>query len=192
MMTRLLRPIAVACARRLLGILDEAQYEDLISKFKSCGRDIKMFYPLSIFGAENMVLGDNVTIDSFTHIWGEGGIRIGNRVMIASNSVITTLTHDHSAEDMQQTLISKEIVIEDDVWIGAHCTILPGVTIGKGAVVGAGSVITKNVEPYSIVVGAPARFLKYRDVAARLKPFVQFETSGQGNENLRRNDSGRA
>jgi acetyltransferase-like isoleucine patch superfamily enzyme len=166
MMNRLLRPIAVAFARRLLGILDEAQYEDLIAKFKSCGRDIKMFYPVSILGAENMVLGDNVTIDSFTHIWGQGGIRIGNRVMIASNTSITTLTHDHSKECMQKTLLKKEIVIEDDVWIGAHCTILPGVTIGKGAVVGAGSVVTKNVEPYAIVVGAPARLLKYRNVTS--------------------------
>lgn len=120
--------------------------------------------PICIQGADNVILGDDVAISSFVHMWGDGGIRIGNRVMIASHTAITTLTHDYREERMQGTLLRKEVVIEDDVWIGAHCTIMPGIRIGKGAVVGAGSVVTRNVEPYAIVIGSPARVWKYRDL----------------------------
>ena len=85
--------------------------------------------------------------------------------MIASHVVITTLTHDYHEECMQGTLLQKAVVIEDDVWVGAYATIMAGVTFGKEAVVEAGSVVTKNVEPYSIVVvGVPANLLKYRPV----------------------------
>lgn len=166
-MKRLFRPIVINCASRLLNLLKEAQLHNLAPRFKSCGCHITLFYPLCVYGAENMTVGDNVSIGAFTHIWASGGIRIGNRVMIASNNAITTLTHDYHLANMQKTLLCKEIVIEDDAWIGAHSTILPGVTIGKGAVVGAGSVVTKDVEPYAIVVGVPARLLKYRDIIAQ-------------------------
>ena len=64
---------------------------------------------------------------------------------------------------MQGTLIKREVVIEDDAWIGTHAIIMPGVTIGRGAVVGAGCVVTKDVAPYSVVVGIPGELLKMRE-----------------------------
>ena len=63
---------------------------------------------------------------------------------------------------MQQTLKKGQIVIEDDVWIGSNSVILPSVSLGRGAVIGAGSVVTKDMEPYSIVFGTPAKLYKIR------------------------------
>ncbi len=64
----------------------------------------------------------------------------------------------------RETIIKKPVVIEDDVWIGAHSVILAGATVGSGAVIGAGSIVTKNVESNAIVTGVSARFFKYRDM----------------------------
>lgn len=108
--------------------------------------------PIRIDGAENVELGDDVAIGPFVHMWGLGGIKIGNRVMIGAHSAITSEGHDFYKDFMHGTHIQRQVVIEDDAAIGAHCAILPGVTIGKGALVGAGSVVTVNVKPYSIMV----------------------------------------
>ena len=162
-MKRLTKRLLVALTRRLLGVLEQAQSEAIRRKLKSCGRDVTLHTPLVIAGAEHVSLGDNVSVGPFVHMWGQGGIRVGDRVMIGAHTAITTLTHDYTAERMQDTLLERSVSIEDDVWIGGHAVILPGVSIGKGAVIGAGAVATKDVEPYSIVVGVPARPLKSRE-----------------------------
>lgn len=163
---RAFRSIMVAFARRLLNVMGEAQAKNIASQLGSCGRNLKLFYPLCVYGAANITVGDDVSIGAFTHIWGNGGLYIGNRVMIASNNAITTLTHDHSAETPKETLVQRPIIIQDDVWIGTHSTILPGVTLGRGCVVGAGAVVTHDVEPYAIVTGVPATLLKFREIEA--------------------------
>ena len=95
---------------------------------------------------------------------GRGGIKIGDRVMIASHCAITSLSHDYKQEKMNATQTQGEININDDVWIGAHSVVLPGVTIGRGAVIGAGSVVTHDVAPYTIALGVPARRYKKRAI----------------------------
>jgi acetyltransferase-like isoleucine patch superfamily enzyme len=70
---------------------------------------------------------------------------------------------------MRKNTIRKSVVIEDDVWIGAHTVILPGVRIGKGSVIGANSVVTKDVPPMAIVLGSPARSHKLRDTAQLIR-----------------------
>ena len=100
-MKKLLRLIAYSFANRLFGILQNAQRTHLISTLKSCGKDITLCMPIWIGAAENVVLGDNVLINAYAHIWAQGGVRIGNRVMIASHVAITTLTHDYRAVNMQ-------------------------------------------------------------------------------------------
>lgn len=90
----------------------------------------------------------------------QGNVKIGNHVMMGPEVLIYTQNHNHSdisiPMDMQGFSCEKKVVVEDDVWIGARVIILPGVTIGKGSVIGAGSVVVKSVPPYSIAVGNPA------------------------------------
>jgi maltose O-acetyltransferase len=109
---------------------------------------------------ERVSIGARCAIAEFVHMWGGGGITIGNDVMIASHAVITSLTHDTRAAVYRESLIRKPVVIEDNVWIGAGAVILPGVSIGSGSVVGAGSVVTRDVPAGTVVVGVPARAIR--------------------------------
>ena len=92
-----------------------------------------------------------------------GPVKIGNNVNLAQNIIISGLNHNYS--DPDKTIISQgvntsEVIIEDDVWIGANSVILAGITIGKRSVIGAGSVVIRDVPPYSIVVGNPGKIIK--------------------------------
>lgn len=85
--------------------------------------------------------------------------------MIATHVSITSLTHDYNSSSMRfSIIIKKKIIIENDVWIGADSMIMPGISIGHGAVIGAGTVVTKDIPPMAIVVGNPGRIIKWRDV----------------------------
>lgn len=93
------------------------------------------------------------------------GIRIGRNVMIAPNCCLVAFDHGTALNGVpmvQQPLVEAPIVIEDDVWIGANCTITAGVTIHTGAIVAANSVVTRDVGPHEIVGGTPAKFIKHR------------------------------
>lgn len=108
-------------------------------------------------------IGENTTINRNAIV--EGQVTIGANCSIAPNVVIVGQNHNFSDKSQiikAQGSSSKGIVIHDDVWIGANATILDGVTIGEGAIVAAGAVVTKDVEPYSIVGGVPAKLLKTR------------------------------
>ncbi|MEA5626097.1 acyltransferase [Nostoc sp. UHCC 0251] len=114
----------------------------------------------------HIIIGDYCNINPFSILYGHGGLQIGNNVLIAAHTVI--IPSNHVFEDKNKLIrlqgdTKKGIVIEDDVWIGSGCKILDGLTIGKGAVIGAGSVVTKDVESYSVVVGVPGKVLKRRD-----------------------------
>lgn len=108
----------------------------------------------------NVVIGDLVAIAEFVHMWGGGGIEIGDRTIVASHAVITSLTHDASADVYRETLIRRPVRIGSNVWIGAGAIILPGVTIGDNAIVGAGSLVNRDVEAGTTVVGIPSRILR--------------------------------
>ncbi len=99
------------------------------------------------------------------YVYGQGGVKIGNYVRITAHTIIVAPQHIFKRRDIpicEQGIESKGIIIEDDVWIGAHCTILDGVKIGKGAIIAAGAVVTKDVAPYSTVGGVPAKLIKVR------------------------------
>lgn len=113
-------------------------------------------------GGAEIILGDNVGI-SGSIISSAQSIQIGNNVLIGSGCVICD-NDAHpiksSDRDDQSKVQAKPIIIEDDVFIGARCLVLKGVKIGRGAMVGAGSVVTKNIPPCEIWAGNPAKYIK--------------------------------
>ncbi len=114
----------------------------------------------TIVFAERITIGTNFGVNSGCYINGIGGITIGNYVLIGSNVTISSGMHPISG--MAPPIFArpskpKPIIIHDDVWIGAGAVIMPGITLAKGSVIGANSVVTKDTEEYSISVGAPAR-----------------------------------
>lgn len=108
-------------------------------------------------------IGENVLLDDYCYVSDQKSIKIGNNVTIAAFCYITDFNHRFGEKDksvLEQGYDRKPVVIEDSVWLGTHVIILPGVTIGKGAVIGAGSVVTKDVSPYTVNVGNPATVVK--------------------------------
>lgn len=110
-------------------------------------------------------IGSDCTVNAFSRITAHGGVVIGDYVRIAAYTAIVAAQHIIERTDIpmcKQGVTGRGIVIEDDVWIGTHCTILDGVRIGRGAVVAAGAVVTRDVEPFAIVGGVPARLIRSR------------------------------
>jgi len=110
----------------------------------------------------DITIGDNVSVNPFTVIYGIGDVKIGSGVRIATSVTIIPANHIQGNQeiDLKDAGITKlGIRIEDNVWIGAGARILDGVTIGRNAVVGAGSVVTRDVAPNAKVVGVPARVM---------------------------------
>jgi maltose O-acetyltransferase len=136
------------------------------SQFCSCGRDLKIDVDVLISSPEKMKIGDGVFIGSNCALDATGGLQIGHCCALASH--VAVLTIDHHFRDAESipwgdTRVLKPVVLEDYVWIGMHASILPGVTIGEGAIVGLGSVVAKDVPPLAIVVGNPGKIVGYRD-----------------------------
>lgn len=116
------------------------------------------------YGGE-IIIGDNCSLNSFSQISGNGGVVIGNNVLIATQTVILSANHNFEKTDSpirEQGETRKITIIEDDCWIGAGVKILSGVKIERGSVIGAGSVVTKNIPPFSVCVGVPAKVIKTR------------------------------
>jgi acetyltransferase-like isoleucine patch superfamily enzyme len=133
-----------------------------LAQLKGHGSRVYFERPVSIHEPEQVEVGSDVHLAEYVQIWGGGGLRIGSRVMIGSHAAISTVTHDYSGPTMYQTLVIRAVTVEDDVWVGAHAMIMPGVTVGAGAVIGAGAIVINDVPSGAIVVGVPARFLKWR------------------------------
>lgn len=118
-------------------------------------------------GQGKLLIGDLVAISPCVHIGADNGeIRIGSKTAIGPGTVIRAANHRFDRPDMpiiDQGHTGGSIIIEEDVWIGANCVITPDVRIGRGAIVGAGAVVTRNVAPFSIVAGVPAREIGRRD-----------------------------
>lgn len=125
-----------------------------------------VFYPgIKIHPASNIHIGDDVDISWGAIIHTSGGVHIGNRVLIGFRTFISTGNHvipEGKGRIFDSGHDRKPVTIEDDVWIGANTSILAGVTIGEGAIIAAGSVVNKDVEPFTIVGGIPAKLIKKR------------------------------
>lgn len=126
---------------------------------KSVDKTFRLFPPFYTDFGKNITLGKNVFINSGCHFQDQGGIEIGDGTLIGHNVVLATINHDISPY-MKRKNHYAPIKIGNNVWIGSNATILQGVTIGEWAVIAAGAVVTKDVEPYTVVGGIPAKFIK--------------------------------
>ena len=154
-------PLAKLCRPEQIEIGEMARIHDFV--FMWGGRGIKI-------GAYN-------DIKPFVNIWGGGEAVLGDYISIGGGSQLLTATYDYKGfrmvdglpEDHTNTLFGK-LVIESDVYIGVNCTLMPDVTVGEGAVVGGGSFVNKDIEPWSINVGSPTRKVGERP---RLKDHIR-------------------
>jgi len=129
---------------------------------------------IDCFGAgAQVVIGAQVEVNDYVHIGSRESVAIGDRVLIASGVFISDHNHGYygDAPEHSSPLIAPAerpyqripVAIEDDVWLGEHVCVLPGVHIGKGAIIGAGSVVTSSVPAYTICAGVPARVIRRFD-----------------------------
>lgn len=131
--------------------------------FKKFGKNVNIEPKVIFFNLSESEIGDDSGIGMYSYI---GTVKIGRDVMIGEELIAISKNHEFRDINIpmwkQGWQQDRPIIIEDDIWIGSRVTILPGVKIGKGVIVGAGSVVTKNVTPYTIVAGNPAREIRKR------------------------------
>lgn len=130
------------------------------------GHNVHIYPGVRIFVPRGLTIGNNVSISSYVVITTAGTVRIGNNVLIGYDAKI--LSANHRIPEGRGIIFGaghdcKPVIIEDEVWIGANAVVLPGVRIGRGAVVAAGAVVTKDVAPFTIVGGIPAKLIRERE-----------------------------
>lgn len=131
---------------------------------------VRIYEGVTIWYPNKVVIGNEVTLNEWVYIDGYGGVIIGNGVRIAHRATIMSsdhVYHDRSRFIYKQGLISKMTILEDDVWVGASAIVLAGVHVGHGAIVAAGAVVTRNVEPFTIVAGVPAKKIGLRGISSQ-------------------------
>ncbi len=136
-------------------VIEEGVHIDSFVKIKPVG------------GRGDILIGRNTYINSGTVIYSGNGVRIGSDVLIAANCTIAPVNHEYRRRDMkiveQRFGPSKGgVIIEDDVWIGANTVLGDGAIVRRGCVIGANSLVNRELEPYSICVGSPVRVIGFR------------------------------
>lgn len=140
--------------------------ENLKKKLKYCGDKVFLGKNVSIDFPEKVILKKNVWIGRNTNLQSKGGIVIDDGSIISFNVTILSANHDFTSRiPFGDGYIEKPVHIERKVWVGCGAIILPGVRIGEGSIIGAGSIINKNINPYEIVVNEISLKIKIRDNA---------------------------
>ena len=131
------------------------------------GKNVRISYPAHLQLGKDTIIEDGAEINCLS----SQGIKVGDRVTIGKHVMmgprVSIYAENHVFDNpdilmKDQGVEKKEVIIEDDCWIASNSIILAGVTIGKGSVIAAGSVVTENVAPYSVVAGVPAKWIKSR------------------------------
>ena len=126
--------------------------------YNQIGENSIIYNQLTVVRPKNVTIGKNVTVMNGVLMMSAGGITIEDNVMIAAN--VQLISNNHDPYD-RYVITCKPILIKEGTWIGAGATILPGVTIGKYAIIGANSIVNKNIPDYGVAVWSPAKVIKY-------------------------------
>lgn len=148
------------------NLFQRVYYLQFYVKSPTLGKNIKLSRGGTFMHSEEITMGNNIFISENFHI-SAYQLKLHNNIIIGPNLVIECSNHKYDVVgknmfEIANDKIYKGVEIEDDVWIGANVTILPGVIISEGCIVGAGSVVTKSLPPYSISVGIPCKPIKSR------------------------------
>lgn len=150
-------------------------------KMLSCGKNVSIQQPFNVVSFKNLIMGDNCYIaPGVRFINSRAKIILGNNVLIGGDSkfisgnhridipglYMSEVTDDYKNEEYDK--YDKDIIVEDDVMFGVNCLVLSGVHIGTGSFIGAGSIVNKDIPPYSIAVGVPAKVIKQRFTSEQL------------------------
>lgn len=135
--------------RRILGKIIGQEVDESVT----------LLPPFYVDYGKHIEIGKGCFIQQCCTFFGRGGITLGENVLVGPKVNIITINHDPDPENRSATY-GRPVVIGDNVWIGINSTILPGVSIGCGAIIGANSVVTKDVPPMTVVAGNPARIIK--------------------------------
>ncbi len=136
----------------------------LSALFESVGENLRIEKGFHCDYGDRISFGNNVYLNINCTLLDGGLISIGDDCLVGPNVQILTVNHPlNSRQRLQKTSLVKDVTIERNVWIGAGAIILPGVTIHENSVIAAGSIVTRSVQPYSLVAGNPARFLRELD-----------------------------
>jgi acetyltransferase-like isoleucine patch superfamily enzyme len=144
------------------GYREPARVRELLAQLtgRPIDETVTVFPPFYSDFGKNITLGKRIFINSGCKFQDQGGVVIGDDCLIGHNTVMATLNHDLSP-NRRADMHPARIVVGRNVWIGSNATILPGVTIGDNAVVAAASVVTKDVPENAVVVGSPARVVRF-------------------------------
>ena len=129
------------------------------------GKNVTIWDGTHIDSPSKLEIGDNVSINRRSVIHAGGGVKIADNVLVGPGVVIYSQNHNFHQKDINinlQGYNTEAVIINENVWVGAQSIILPGVTIGTNSIIGAGSVVKKDIEADTIVAGNPAKFIRYR------------------------------
>lgn len=153
----------------LHGIFDD-YFNIKKSQFGYCGRDCNIIPPLHLINSKNLYLYGNNGLNHATTInlnakfimKKDSGAAFGLTVVTGNHAMIKGRLYRTITEEEKPAGLDKNVIVEEDVWIGCHVTLLSGVNIGRGSIIAAGAVVTKSFSPYSIIGGVPAKLIKFK------------------------------
>ena len=151
----------------LKKLCDDYKNQMLRKKLKNCGQNCYLHGAITVAYPERLSIGNNVHINDNAFINARGGVIIGDNTHISRNLTLYSYSHNYKGKALpyDDTAIKKPVVIGRNVWIAMDVKIVPGVTIGDGAIIGLGTVVSKDIPSLAIVGNQPPRIIKYRDEA---------------------------
>ena len=165
-------PTLLAIARRVRRVVGyfARPYQSLFTlyyrlRLRRCGKNVDFSTTMIIRNPRNIEIGDNCSFSNFVILDGHDRITIGSNCMFANRAVIATATHDETAEPMNSVMRTSPVTIGSNVWLGVGATVLPGLTIGDGAIIGAHALATKDVPANAVIIGVPGRVVRFRKLS---------------------------